>query len=334
MKKHPCLVAVLCLSVALVSACGLKPDPAEATPVPPTPSPSLTAPPATATLVAPTLTAVPPMPTATIPPTAAPVTATPESTPVAKPTPESRIVLTQVTAAENTPGVLHVVGKAQVFEAMLAVSLVDEHDEVIAIGYARTSRGAPEWGDFAIDFYYSPPATAQQVTLQAYEPSPKDGSPNSLVEMPVVLVPMPDLATRETFENDTYGFQVQYPASWHVNRGSVMPAPPRATKLSTYQEHTPGQPLGDDEAEIWITVSDMPSVAEMDDLKQRGYTETAVVIGGRQGVRYTAAQPGHGVYAVVYTLSGRGEYRIQLSAATRSFDSTFALLLASLSIAE
>jgi len=81
-------------------------------------------------------------------------------------------------------------------------------------------------------------------------------------------------------------------------------------------------------------VSDVPSVAEMENLKQRGYKETAVVVGGRQGVRYTAAQPGHGVYDVVYTLSGRREYRIQLSAATHNFDWTFALVLGTFTVSE
>jgi hypothetical protein len=172
------------------------------------------------------------------------------------------------------------------------------------------------------------------VTLQAYEPSPKDGSPNSLVETDIVLLPAPDLVAWKTFENPTYGFQVRYPPTWHLNVGSMMPAPPLATKLSTYEVRTPGQPLGDDQAEIWITVSDTPSVAEMDDLKARGYTETAVVVGGRQGVRYTAAQPGHGVYDVVYTLSGQHEYRLQLSAATHNFDSTLRLLLATFTVSE
>jgi len=229
---------------------------------------------------------------------------------------------------------VHVVGKAQVFEAMLAVTLVGPDDQVIATGYARASQGAPEWGDFAIDFYYPPPATAQQVTLQAYEPSPKDGSPNSLVETTVVLVPVPDLVAWKTFENPTHSFTVRYPPTWHLNQGSIMPAPPLATKFSTYQVRTPGEPLGEGEAEIWITVSDVPSVAEMENLKQKGYKETAVVVGGRQGVRYTATQPGHGVYDVVYTLSGRREYRIQISAATHNFDWTFALVLGTFTVSE
>jgi hypothetical protein len=75
-------------------------------------------------------------------------------------------------------------------------------------------------------------------------------------------------------------------------------------------------------------------VAEMDYLEAKGYKETAVVVGGRQGVRYTAPEPGHGVYDVVYTLSGPREYRLQLSAATHNFDSIFTLVLATFGVAE
>jgi len=338
MKKRLYLVALLSLSMALVSACGLIPGRSTATPtpVPPTPTQSRpTAGPAPATNAPPTATAVPPTVTPVAPTvTTAPATATPVGTAAPKPTAESRIVLSEVSVAEALPGVVHVAGKAQVFEAQLAVALVDTNNQVIASGSARASIGAPEWGDFAIDFYYPPPATAQQVTLQAYEPSPKDGSPNSLVEKNIVLLPVPDLVSWKSFENPTYHFAVRYPSTWYVNQSSMMPAPPLATKFSTYQVRTPGQPLGDDQAEIWITVAEVPSVAEMDDLKAKGYKETAVVVGGRQGVRYAAPQPGHGVYDVVYTLSGPREYRLQLSAATHNFDSTFALVLATFSVAE
>jgi hypothetical protein len=324
MKKRLCFVGLLSLTLALVSACSQRPSPTKTTPVPPTATQPLpTTGPATA--VAPTVTPAP---------TNAPATATPVSTPATKPTAEARIVLSEVSVAEASPGVLHVAGKAQVFEAMLAVALADANGQVIASGSAHASMGAPEWGDFAIDFYYPPPATAQQVTLQAYEPSPKDGSPNSLVERGVVLLPAPELASWKSFDNPTYHFSVRYPSTWYLNQGSMMPAPPLATKFSTYETRTPGQPLGDDQAEIWITVSDVPSVAEMDDLKARGYKETAVVVGGRLGVRYKAPQPGHGVYDVVYTLSGQGEYRLQLSAATHNFDSTFTLVLATFNVSE
>lgn len=333
MKKRLNLVALLSLSAMLVSACGLLPSTATPSPVPPTVTqPPPTAALATATPVPPTATAVPP--TATTPPTSAPATATPAGTPAAKPTPGPRIVLSEVTVAESSPGIVHIAGKAQVFEAMLTVALVDANDEIIAMGFARTSQGAPEWGDFSIDFYYPPPASAQRVTLQAYEPSPKDGSPNSLVETEIVLQPAPELAAWKTFENPDFDFQVRYPPTWSINQGSMMPGPPQATKFSTYETRTPGEPLGEDEAEVWITVSDSISYAEMDNLEARGYKETLVVVGGRQAGRYTAPQPGHGVYDVVYTLSGQREYRIQLSAATHDFDATFALVLATFSITE
>jgi hypothetical protein len=340
MKKRLCVVALLSVSVVLVTACGLVRGAATPMPIPPTATqPPVTARPATATTGPSTATPVPPTvspaaATVTLEPTTAPATATPVTTPGPKPTAGARIVLSEVSIAESSPGVVHVAGKAQVFEATLTIALVDASGDVIASGAAHASMGAPEWGDFAIDFYYPPPAAAQQVTLEAYEPSPKDGSPSGLVERDVVLQPVPDLASWKSFDNATYHFTARYPSTWYLNQGSMMPAPPLATKLSTYQTRTPGQPLGEDQAEIWITVSDVPSVAEMDYLEAKGYQETAVVVGGRQGVRYTAPEPGHGVYDVIYTLSGPREYRLQLSAATHNFDSIFTLVLATFGVAE
>lgn len=328
-------IVLLIAFLVLMSACSLLTNVRPATPTAGQPTatpPKSTALPATATAAPPTATVS--LATSTPVATEAPATATPPITPVAKPSPEPRIVLRQVSAAESMPGIVHVVGKAQVFEATLAVELLGPGGEVIARGVTMASTGAPEWGDFEIDFYYPPPANPVKATLRAYEPSPKDGSPNSLVEAPVVLAPAPDLVAWKTFSNPSYNFEVRYPPSWHVNQGSVVPAPPQGTKLSTYQVRTPGELLGEREAEIWITVSDLPSLAEMENLRQKGYKETSVVVGGRQAVRFTAAQPVHGVYDVVYTLSGKWQYRVQLSAATHDFDSTFALVLATFNVSE
>jgi hypothetical protein len=255
-------------------------------------------------------------------------------TPAAKPTPEARIILSQVSPSELSPGVVRVAGKAQVFEAMLVVELVGPAGDILATGYVRTSAGAPEWGEFAVDLFYPPPAVPIQATLQAYEPSPKDGSPNSLVTAPVVLVAAPELDGWQTFTNATHGFALRYPPSWHLNQGSVMPAPPAATKLSTYQVQTPGQLPGEKDAEVWITVSDQPSVAEMESLAKMGYRQATVVVGGRPGIRYTAGQPFYGAYDVIYTISGRREYRIQLSSSGHEYDPLFNLLLATFSITE
>lgn len=240
-------------------------------------------------------------------------------------------MLAEVVPSESTPGLVRISGRAQVFEAMLVVELHGPQEGTIAKGYVRTTAGAPEWGEFAVDLFYTPPTTSTQATIHAYEPSPKDGSPNSLVTAPVLLVPAPQLAQWQLFDNPTFAFSVRYPGDWHLNQGSMMPAPPTATKLTTYPAQTPGQLPAEQDAEVWITVSDQPSIAEMENLAKMGYRQATVVVGGRPGIRYTAPQPLFGVYDVVYTLSGRREYRIQLSAATHRFDATFNLLLSTFS---
>jgi len=224
--------------------------------------------------------------------------------------------------------VVRISGRAQVYEAMLVVELHGPQDEIIAKGYARTTAGAPEWGDFAVDLFYTPPVSSTNATVQAYEPSPKDGSPNSLVSAPIRLVPAPELEKWQFFDNPAFGYSVRFPTAWFLNQGSVMPAPPAATKLTTYQVQTPGQLPAEQDAEVWITVSDQPSIAEMENLTKMGYKQATVVVGGRPGIRYTSPQPFFGVYDVVYTLSGRREYRIQLGAATHQYDATFNLILA------
>jgi len=331
MRKWTTLVIPLACAAALACGCGLLPrGAATATPAPTATRPSPTAVPATATPIPPQPTVTNPPPPPTSPPE--PITATPAATPGGKPTAAPRIILSEVSANAAVPGVLHVAGKAQVFEATLSIRLVDGSGEVIASGFAMASMGAPEWGDFSIDFFYPPPATATRVTVQAFEVSPKDGSPNSLVEASAVLVPAPELAGWQTFINDAYGFEVMFPATWSVNLGSVHPAPPLATKLSSYRERTPGEPLDAGQAEVWINVADAPSVAEMQLLEARGYQRNWLVVGGQQAVRYTAATPAHGVYDIVYTMSGQREYRMQLSAATHEFDALFALMLATFSV--
>ncbi|HNR97154.1 MAG TPA: Gmad2 immunoglobulin-like domain-containing protein [Anaerolineae bacterium] len=311
---------------AVIAACG----PSAATPPPTASAPAPTVPP-TVVVATPTLPPPTALPSVTTPPDA---TVTPATTPEGKPTPVARITLSEVAPSESTPGVIRISGKAQVFEAMLVVELHGPQDEIIAKGYARASIGAPEWGDFSVDLFYTPPASPTRAILQAYEPSPKDGSPNSLVTAPVRLVPAPELARWQPFDNATFGFSVRYPTDWHLNQGSIMPAPPAATKLSTYQAQTPGQLPAEKDAEVWITVSDVPSLAEMENLARMGYRQATVVVGGHPGVRYTAPQPVFGVYDVVYTLSGRREYRIQLSANTHQYDATFNLILATFSTRE
>jgi hypothetical protein len=265
-------------------------------------------------------------------PTARPTSTLPVSTPTAKPTEEPRIVLTEVSAKTSTPGTIHVAGRARVFEATVSLQLKDSSGKIIVRGAAQATMGAPEWGDFAADVFFPPPAAPQQGTLEIFETSMKDGSPLGMVAVPVVLQPAPDLAKWKTFTNTAYNFQIKYPPTWYVNQGSFGPPPPATTKFSTYQVPPAMRVLGSKDAEVWISIADTPSLAEMQDLEKKGYQKTSVVFDSRMAVRYTDKSPHHGIYDVIYTIGGQHEFRIHLSAATQDFDALFALFLATFNV--
>jgi len=331
------LTTIVLLVATLVVACVPWPWPRpKSTPTPASPT---LVPTATPTIVPPTAPpTVPPTSTPTVKPTVvptatptlAPPTKTPVRTPTAKPTAtaEPRIILTEVKAQANTPGVIHVAGRARVFEGTVSLQLKDAAGKIIVRGAAQAMMGAPEWGDFAADVFFPPPATSQQGTLEIFETSMKDGSPLGLVTMPVVLQPAPDIAKWKTFTNTAYGFQIKYPPTWYVNQGSFFPPPPATTKFSTYQATSAPRVLGNKDAEVWISVADTTSLAEMQDLQKKGYKQTSAVFASRLAVRYTDKAPHHGIYDVVYTMGGRHEFRLHLSAATHDFDALFALFLA------
>jgi|GEM_PF-2070689 len=338
MKLLRCATFVLLVAL-LATACVPWPWPRPKST--PTPAPPTLVPTATPTLAPPTVpptstptakpTVVPTATPTTVPtrtPTAKPTNTPPVRTPTPKPTAEPRIILTEVRAQASTPGVIHVAGRARVFEGTVSLRLKDAAGKTIVRGAAQAMMGAPEWGDFAADVFFPPPATPQQGTLEVFETSMKDGSPLGLVTMPVVLQPAPELAKWKTFTNTAYNFQIKYPPTWYVNQGSFFPPPPATTKFSTYQVPPATRLLGSKDAEVWISVSDTPSLAEMQDLEKKGYKKTSVVFDSRMAVRYTDKAPHHGIYDVVYTIGGQHEFRLHLSAATHDFDALFALFLA------
>jgi len=219
-----------------------------------------------------------------------------------------------------------VAGQAQVFEATVSLRVRSLDGRIIAQGVTMASQGAPEWGEFNVDVLYPPPAEEQLATLEVYEESPRDGSAQSLVRVPVTLNSFPELSLWNTFVSPEYHLQMRFPSTWHLNQGTFFPPPPATTKFSTYDAedvHT----LGMRDAEVWVRVSDTASIAEMEDLERKGYRKRKLILNGRSAVRYTDLAPHHGIYDVVYTLTGSGEYRIHLSAATHDFDAVFSLML-------
>ncbi|MCP2239220.1 Gmad2 immunoglobulin-like domain-containing protein [Thermoanaerobacterium thermosaccharolyticum] len=80
-----------------------------------------------------------------------------------------------------------VVGKARVFEAVVNIRILDSNGNILSQTSVQASAGAPSWGDFEADIQYKPLSTPQDGTLQVFSLSPKDGSVQDLVSIPLHL---------------------------------------------------------------------------------------------------------------------------------------------------
>lgn len=86
---------------------------------------------------------------------------------------------------QKVNGMFIVEGKARVFEASFQYRLEDGHN-VLAEGHVMASKGAPEWGDFKFEIHYSG-ATSPHAVLVLFEGSPKDGSPQHELSIPLKI---------------------------------------------------------------------------------------------------------------------------------------------------
>lgn len=86
---------------------------------------------------------------------------------------------------QKVDGMFIVEGKARVFEASFQYKLEDGHN-VLAQGHVMASKGAPEWGDFKFEIHYSG-ATSPHAVLILFEGSPKDGSPQHELSIPLKI---------------------------------------------------------------------------------------------------------------------------------------------------
>ncbi|MCL6647905.1 MAG: hypothetical protein K6U89_06190 [Chloroflexi bacterium] len=133
---------------------------------------------------------------ASIAPTATPAavqrlaTATPPPA-VASPTPpapagQGAIVITSPSPGATVRGPLRVTGTASVFEGTVHVRLRAASGQVIAQTTTTASVGAPGRGTFTVELTVRGSGPA---TVEAYTLSPRDGSEQELVRVPVTLAP-------------------------------------------------------------------------------------------------------------------------------------------------
>ena len=78
-------------------------------------------------------------------------------------------------------------GDASVFEAALQWRVVDAGGRVFAEGSTTASAGAPGRGSFNVSATFSPPAADTIGSIEVYDRSPKDGTIDEMVRVPVVI---------------------------------------------------------------------------------------------------------------------------------------------------
>lgn len=85
-----------------------------------------------------------------------------------------------------SPG--RVTGLANVFEAQFRVAILDRRGRVLVDRPVLATAGTGTWGRFDVTLSYDV-STAQWGTLRVWDPSERDGSPESVREYPVHLQP-------------------------------------------------------------------------------------------------------------------------------------------------
>lgn len=80
-----------------------------------------------------------------------------------------------------------VIGKARVFEGNVNIRLVDSNGNILSETVVQATAGAPSWGDFEAIISYKALKEPQNGILQVFSLSPKDGSVQNLVSVPLKL---------------------------------------------------------------------------------------------------------------------------------------------------
>ena len=152
-------VRALMLTLALLSACGDRVVPSSS--------------------VAPTRTA-------TTPP-AAVATASARPSATALVSAKGSIVVRQPLANDRITSPATISGDASVFEAALSWRITDSAGRVFAEGNTTASGGAPGRGTYSITATFAPPASDIIGIVEVFDRSPRDGSIDEIVRVPVIV---------------------------------------------------------------------------------------------------------------------------------------------------
>ena len=134
-------------------------------------------------------------PTPSRTPSPTPTVATPSPSPSPSPTPlptplvssRGSIVVKQPLANSHVHSPLTIAGEASVFEANLSWQVTDTAGRVLAKGFTTASAGAPQRGTFSIVATYAEPSSELIAFAEVYSVSPRDGSIDEIVRVPIVL---------------------------------------------------------------------------------------------------------------------------------------------------
>jgi hypothetical protein len=116
-------------------------------------------------------------------PPATPVPTSPGGTATAEPA----ISVDSPESGDTVSVPIKVKGTASVFEATLLVAVRDAQGNTLCQVVATASEGAPGRGDYEVEIAFPPPAEAMEGSIEAFTESPKDGSVEDLVSVPVTI---------------------------------------------------------------------------------------------------------------------------------------------------
>lgn len=116
-------------------------------------------------------------------------TPSPSSVPSATTLSSARGFITVARPQANTrvTSPLTISGDASVFEATLQWRVTDSAGRVLAQGIATATAGAPARGTYTVSATFAPPATDTIGIVEVFERSPRDGSIDEIVRVPVVI---------------------------------------------------------------------------------------------------------------------------------------------------
>ena len=84
---------------------------------------------------------------------------------------------------------VQVKGTAAVFEGTVQIVVRNGQGETVGRGFTTATAGAPERGDYDVRVPFALAGGRQNGSVEVFSTSPRDGTAENLVRVPVVLVP-------------------------------------------------------------------------------------------------------------------------------------------------